>query len=273
MINSLAFAYDTFAVPKEVFHKTLDGYLVNAQLFIPITCAFLERPLREQFDLALKAFVAQEQSRATTDGHLAIVKKTFGLMETADYLRLMHSFCSHSAHKPAIAATLATAQATIIAAQNIVTQYGGFLTHSDFVPHNFRIADNKMYLLDFSAIRFGNKHESWARFLNFMTLYHPALEAAFLKYFSDNRAPEEYQSLHLMRLYRLGEIITYYQKTLDRSADKLRELNLARIDFWHDVLRAEIAHERITEDRRLAYTALRDSLRSDEEKMRQIGLH
>lgn len=272
MINSLSFAYNTFSVPNEVFHNYADGYLINAQEFIDQEISFLERPLTEQFDYALAAFGAQENSRATTGPHLKNIKRIFGLMEATDYLNTFNEFLNVNNNK-SILPTLEQAFRELNLHQKFISQYGNFLSHTDFVPHNFRINNGKMYLLDFSAIRFGNKHEGWARFLNFMTLHNPQLEAAFIKYFKDNRAPEEIESLHLMRLFRLGEIITYYQRTLSKSTDNLWQLNNARVEFWHDVLKAELNKETVTEARRKTYISLRDNLRSDAEKERQVGLH
>ncbi len=271
-INQLDFAYDVFAVPEELLHVEKNSYLVNVQRFIPQTCSFLDRPIKEQFDFALRAFSAQEHSRATTGRHVAHITNIFGLMTTNDYLRTFDTFTA-TATNPTIISTLTDTKKWLIEKSIRITQYGNFLTHTDFVPHNFRINNAKLYLLDFSAIRFGNKHESWARFLNFMTLYHPALEEAFLDYFKTNRAPEEYESLHLMRLFRLGEIITYYTKILARSTGNLLALNTARVMFWHEVLVAERQHASINPSIRTAYESLRDQLRSDDEKKRQQGLH
>jgi len=273
LINTLNFAYDVFAVPTELLHVKTGEYLINVQLYIPQAVSFLERPLLEQFDFALRAFTAQENSRATTGAHLDLIKKTFGLMETKDYLSTFTSFITGNSADVTVTPLLKQAYQTLTTQALRITQYGNFLTHSDFVPHNFRIKDNQLYLLDFSAIRFGNKHESWARFLNFMTLYHPALEQAFLTYFKNNRAPEEYESLHLMRLFRLGEIITYYRQTLHKSTGNLHTLNTARITFWSAVLAAELQNTRVADSIRQAYQTTRDALRTEDEKQRQVDLH
>lgn len=273
LINSLDFAYDVFAVPTEIFHHAVGDYLINVQLFIPQTISFLERPLLEQFDFSLRALTAQENSRATTGSHLVLIKKTFGLMEAKDYLTTFNSFIQANTADTAVLSLLKQTYQTLTTKALRITQYGNFLTHSDFVPHNFRIKDNLLYLLDFSAIRFGNKHESWARFLNFMTLHHPALEQALLTYFQENRSAEENESLHLMRLFRLGEIISYYRHTLKNSTGNLHHLNTARITFWSAVLAAELQNSPVPDTVRLAYQTTRDELRSDDEKQRQIGLH
>ncbi len=272
-INNLAFAYNVFAVPEELLHTKREGYLIRVQAYIPQERPFHERPLLEQFDYALEAFIAQEHSRATTGKHVKQIEHTFGIATPATYLTLCQGFLTEHTGDTIARELITRAYQELERGQIRLTQYGHFLTHTDFVPHNFRIHNGKLYLLDFSAIRFGNKHESWARFLNFMTLHNPALEAAFITYFKDNRATEEQESLHLMRLFRLTEIMTYYRKTLPRSSGNLKTLNEARVVFWGEVLSAMLAHEPLGEAVRTKYQTTRDSLRSEDEKKRQIGLH
>jgi hypothetical protein len=94
-----------------------------------------------------------------------------------------------------------------------------------------------------------------------------------VQYVRDNRAPEESRALRLMRLYRLGEIVWYYTDKVPRSSGNLRILNQKRVEFWLTVLEtllknAEVPHEIIE-----TYVRTRDSLRSPEERARQIGLH
>ena len=76
-----------------------------------------------------------------------------------------------------------------------------------------------------------------------------------------------------MRVYRLGEIIWYYTNTLEKSSDSLLALNTARIDFWADVLRFTLKRESVPQGVVQAYQKTRDSLRSEDEKKRQKGLH
>ncbi len=273
MLNQLKFAYDVFAVPEEVYHETIADYLVNAQLFIPQDKTFLERPLLEQFDFTIKAFGATERSRATTNKHIASITNIFGVYSLDNYLDNFTTFIATPQLNETSKKILTSAYQIFNDKQVFVNQYNNFLTHTDFVPHNFRINNNRLYLLDFSAIRFGNKHEGWARFLNFMTLYNPDLEAACLTYFKNNRAAEENESLYLMRLYRLAELVIYYQKTLSRSHEELLSLNTARVVFWSDLLEATLNHSTISPGRRQEYIELRDRLRTPEEKLRQQGLH
>ena len=106
-----------------------------------------------------------------------------------------------------------------------------------------------------------------------MTLYNRPLEQWLITYVEKNRAPEERESLQLMRVFRLGEIITYYMNTLERSDGSLQSLNQARVEFWSNVLAAELNNERVADSIVEQYQMTRDGLRSAEEKERQIGLH
>ena len=275
LLNALPFSYGTFIAPKELFYSSDHGFTLSIQSYIKQSSTFLDRPLVEQFDFALHSLQAQERAHAATRKHRQLISHTFGYYTSTDYLWHGDRFVASVAKHPIEDSPTVTHEAYTGLREHAVRieQYCGFLTHTDFVPHNFRIQGNTLYLLDFSSIRFGNKHEGWARFLNFMTLYNPELEAAFQKYMKDNRSWEERESLHLMRTYRLCEIIAYYTNTLSRCTDNLLQLNTARVQFWTNVLKAHLEHESV--DRRIVttYQIIRDQLRSPDEKERQKGLH
>lgn len=276
MLHRLNFAYNVFHSPEELAFLSDGSYILSVHAFIEQDSSFLERPIAEQFNFVLEAFKAQESARATTHGHFKQITKTFGNRTSQDYLRLFEAFQSALKNKQAPQRTVELvrkASEQLHQHAQRIEQYCGFLTHTDFVPHNFRIAGDVLYLLDFSSLRFGNKHESWARFLNFMTLYNRDLEALLIKYVEDNRAPEERESLQLMRLFRLGEIITYYTNLLADSEGELLELNKKRVEFWTNVLAAELKNQRVGTDIVETYKTTRDRLRSADEKERQKGLH
>ncbi len=277
LLHELNFAYDIFHSPPERLFTICQGYTIAVSDFIDQPISFLERPLVEQFDFALAAFDAQASVRATTSRHIKAVQANFGIKRYQDYLEIFTTFQTIVSRAlpdaTNVHSQLETVKTKLQAGKQRIEQYGDFLTHTDFVPHNFRIKDNVMYLLDFSSLRFGNKHESWARFLNFMTLYNPALEAALIQYVETNRAPEERESLQLMRCYRLGEIICYYTRTLEKSDGNLLALNQTRVDFWSDVLAATLENRTINRTILAAYQSTRDQLRSADEKQRQVGLH
>lgn len=276
LLHKLSFSYDSFQSPAELFFIEKSGYTIFVTEYIEQTMSFLERPIEEQFTFALKALKAQERTRATTAKHLKQIKRVFGSRNSEEYLKMFEAFvmtCKQRKVAFDIIQLLEEAKVTLMQKQERIEQYGNFLTHTDFVPHNFRIKGNELFLLDFSSLRFGNKHEGWARFLNFMTLYNRDLETLLITYVEKNRSPEERESLQLMRLFRLGEIITYYVTTLDKSTDSLLALNQSRINFWSEVLKAELTNTRVSETVVKQYCQQRDRLRSKEEKVRQIGLH
>ncbi len=275
-LHEIDFAYEGFHSPAELEFIEQEGYTISIHEFIDQPSAFLERPIEEQFQFSLNAFKNQERARATTKRHFKSIVRLFGNRTSGDYLHLFSGFETFLKNEKVSSNILENIQVVrmkLTAQQKRIEQYCGFLTHTDFVPHNFRIKDDVLYLLDFSSLTFGNKHESWARFLNFMTLHNPELERLLVQYVEDNRSPEERESLQLMRLFRLGEIISYYTKTLKNSSDELLELNQQRVYFWNDVLSAELTDQRVERKVVEKYIRSRDSLRSPEEKERQVGLH
>jgi len=278
ILKKLDFAGEVFHTPEEVAYILENGYVITVQKFIEQPCSFLERPIELQFTLALTAFKGQESAHAATFKHRKVIEKVFGIRTKEMYLHTFASFEENIAHtlkdNEELASLLSQAKQFLTENGETIEQYSGFLTHTDFVPHNIRIsADNTIYLLDHSSLTFGNKYEGWARFLNFMTLYNPALQKALETYVKDNRSAEEVLSLQLMRVYRLGEIIWYYVRTLSQSSGNLLALNTARIHFWEDVLSSVLKNEDVAQSVIENYTQTRDSLRSEDEKQRQKGLH
>lgn len=277
LLNSINFAAEVFHSPKELLYTESHGFLISIQEFIKQPKTFLEHPIEHQFDLALGAFKAQEGAHATTYRHIQSIKKAFEIRDANTYLKNFASFVARTSEtlpdNRQLRNLLRSAEDELTEHKESIERYCGFLTHTDFVPHNIRINDGTIYLLDHSSLAFGNKHEGWARFLNFMVLYNQPLQEALEQYVRDNRAPEEYESLQLMRLYRLGEIICYYTGTLERSEGDLKELNKARVEFWKSVLEYTIEDTPVPTEIIRNYRHTRDSLRSSDEKARQKGLH
>lgn len=277
ILSRIKFAYRVFHSPEELFYGERDGRLISIQQFIPQEHAFLERPLPEQFTFALAAFKAQESAHATTHEHARLIASTFKTMRADDYRTQFEQFRMNILREAppglALSETLEGGAHYLEAARGEIERYAHFLTHTDFVPHNFRINKGVLYLLDHSSLRFGNKYEGWARFINFMTLYNPELANALIRYVADNRTPEESVALKAMRVYRLGEIIWYYIHTLSKCSGDLHTLNAARATFWAQVLHATLRDEPVPEQTLAAYRALREKLRDADEKRRQQGLH
>ncbi len=278
MLARIDFATWVFHTPAELDFITKQGFVILVQQYIEQPMSFIKRPFKEQFSYALAAFKAQEGTHATTTNHFRLIKKSYELRNAATYLRYFTAFSEQaSIIMPELTELHNCYQKTEAGLKEggvTIDRYGNFLTHTDFVPHNFRIDTNgSMYLLDHSSLTFGNKYEGWARFLNFMTLYNPALEAALTKYVSDNRSAGEVKALHLMRLYRLGEIICYYLNTLNRSEGDLKTLNRTRVDFWAAVFACRFDGVPVPDDAIKNFKAIRDRLRSETEKKRQQKLH
>ena len=275
-LQKMLFAYSVFHSPREILFLRKGGFVISIQEFIEQERAFTDRPIKEQFMFALKSFEAQEGAHASTYEHMRSIKRTIGHMNAHEYIRAFKSFSKNLLHQIGdtenemlLAQALSTLESKIL----FIEQYGGFLTHTDFVPHNFRISKDTLYLLDYSSIRFGNKYEGWARFLNYMTLHNGELAKLLINYVRDNRSEEESVTLRLMRIYRLGEIIWYYVNTIDNSEGNLKKLNKLRVNFWMTVLRSVLNDTDVPAGTVLEYEHARDFLRSDDEKERQKKLH
>lgn len=277
ILKKIDFAAEVFLSPKEILFTKEADMTIAVYEFIIQTSTFIERPLAEQFDFALRAFKAQEGTHATTWGHRRLIREAFEIRTAQTYLDIFATFITNIKKElpqdTHVHETLARAQTLLTQNSRTIEQYADFLTHTDFVPHNIRIRDNSIFLLDHSSLTFGNKYEGWARFLNFMTLYNPPLTKALTEYVRQNRTPEESVALRMMRIYRLGELIWYYTRTLKETEGNLYTLNRARVTFWHDVLCSVVKDEEVPLSIIETYTQVRDSLRSDDEKRRQKGLH
>lgn len=273
-LEKIGFAYQTFLSPQEILFFKQGEFIISIHEFIKHDCSFLERPIEEQFDLILRSFKAQEGAHATTYRHRRFIKNTLGEWTAVDYLKSFTVFKNEIIKTfPEKIDVLEIVEERLREHSGMIEQYCGFLTHIDFVPHNFRVISDNIYLLDHSSIRFGNKYEGWARTVNFMTLYNPKLADALVQYVKNNRTPEESDALTLMRIYRLVELMYYYTTTLPKSSSDLKKLNGIRVEFWSDVLKFVLDNKQIPQNTVDEYKQRRNSLRHEDEKKRQIGLH
>lgn len=273
LLHSLKFAQHAFTSPKELQYESEHRFTLYITEFIEEERTLMEHPLNEQFFYALRALETQEGVHATTFAHAATIEEAFGLVDAQHYLTQFASFSSRArASDPdnrELAAVLDEATRTLTEHQTLIERYCGFLTHSDFSPQNLRIRHGRLYLLDYASLYFGNKYESWARFINFMTQHHPALEQMLLTYVRENRGRDEYQCLRLMQVYKLGFLLQFWTGSLAKCEGKLHELVRLRITFWTHALRAVLDDTPFPADEVRAYLAAQAELRSDEEKARQ----
>jgi len=276
-LRALRFAYYVLFSPEEISYGVQNGQTIFITTYIDQEKPFLSRSLKEQFFLALSALKTQEGMHATTSSHSRFIRDTFGIWGADNYLESFATFCAHATSGDPtnirLARTLLAAQEYLKKHRKTIEQYCGFLTHSDFVPHNLRIEGNTIYLLDYASLHFGNKYESWARFTNFMLLYNRPLERALVEYVRENRTPEELLSLRLMRIYKLGKLLEYYAGTLVKTSGDLHELNKLRLQFWLEVLESLLEESELLQAVIDRYKEARDRLRSPEEKERQKELH
>lgn len=277
ILKKINFAYHIFLYPEEILFTEVEGYTIFITEFIEQKQRFIDRSLQEQFFLALKSFEAQEAIQATTYEHAGLIKEQFGFFNSQNYLEKFDKYTQEVLAKTGdnekLTNLLVQAKIFLSKHRDVIDLYSGFLVHWDFVPHNLRIAGNDIYLLDHSSLRFGNKYESWARFVNFMSLYNPELEIALEKYVVENRGEKQLLSLRLMRVFRLAELIWYYTNSLAIASGNLLELNKKRIDLWTNVLSAVLEGRVVSTEILNEYKAARDSLRDREEKKRQAILH
>ncbi|MHB0978211.1 MAG: hypothetical protein ACYC1K_02290 [Minisyncoccota bacterium] len=272
LLQSVSFAQQALLFPRELYFGEIGEYLMYVTEYIAQEKVFVEHPLEQQFFMALKAFEAQEAFHATTFEHVKKVGIVFPIFTARTYFESFDEFqksVSDLDEDGILEDVLAQAEKFLKEHKSTIDTYSNHLVHTDFVPHNFRVSGQKMYMLDAAAVQFGNKYEGWARFLNYMVIHNPDLEKLLTEYVRTNRGEVEYLNLRLMRVYKIGYLINYYISSLSKTSGDLHELTKKRIAFWHRVL------EHILEDKALPrefideYKGKRDTLRSEEEKERQ----
>jgi hypothetical protein len=273
-IKKIDFAYKPILLPEEILFARKGEFTVIVSEFIGEPKAFLEHADEEQFFLSLGVFKMFESVHATAYSHIRIIRTAWNNWGAREYLRAFSVFSKN------IIFTDQKLRKEILRAGKFLTdneknieRYSGFLTHEDFVPHNFRVVGGDIYLLDHTAILFGNKYESFARFLNYLCLYNLKLERWMVEYIKKNRGEGEYLSLRLMRIYKIGELLQFYTGSLAKTEGDLHLLAEERISFWKNALDCILNDTLVTEEMVFEYKKKRDLLRSDEEKRRQRELH
>lgn len=273
VLHTLNFAHYAFSSPEELLYENKDGHVVFITSYIEEERTFIEHELDEQFFLALHAFETQEGVHATTSAHTDAIKETFGTVGSVEYLALFEKFRENATTADPDNAELKEvfARASVFLHDNrvVIERYSGFLTHSDFSPQNLRVSGRTLYLLDYASIYFGNKYESWARFINFMTQHNPTLEMMLIDYVRKNRGEEEYLSLRLMRAYKLGFLLQFWTSSLAKTEGDLHELVRLRVNFWTKTLLSVLDDTPIPEELIRSYLIRQAELRSEEEKARQ----
>jgi len=261
ILLSLAFANNTIFFPKELYFGQSGSHLIWVTQFIEQDKVFVARPIEEQFFTVLGAFEAQESFHATTYEHIREVRDFFPIYSSKKYLDDFKKFGT--------AQIFIQAEKFLNAHSTTIDRYANHLVHTDFVPHNFRVNNHQVYMLDCSSVYFGNKYEGWARFLNYMLIHNPNLEQLLSKYIRENRGEDEYLSLRLMRIYKIGYLLDYYATSIAKTTGDLHTLTALRIDFWGKAMKAILDDAPLERNMLKEYLINRDRLRSPEEKERQ----
>lgn len=272
LLKSLSFANKTITFPDELYYGKHDEVLIWITSYIPQDKVFVAHELEEQFFLALRAFEAQEAFHATTFEHVRLVKNTFPVYNAEKNIKKFETFIKHIIENypdKNLHAMLSKADEFLKSEVQIIESYSRYLVHQDFVPHNFRIQNKKIFMLDCSSVYFSNKYEGWARFLNYMIIHSPDLEKLLVRYIIENRGEKEYLSLRLMRVFKIGELLEYYARSFNKTTGDLHILTEIRIQFWREVLESMLADKLLSEEIRNNYIEKRNALRSPEEKERQ----
>lgn len=269
-LADMPFAEQDLLLPKELFFGLTDGSTISITEFIEQTKVMFDYSLAEQFFMVLQGLEAQESFHATTREHRNQVTGLFPTFSPQKYIQTFKEF-SHNVTTeiPNLTELLSEAKLALETNTNILNTFDGYLMHSDFVPHNFRIKKKQLVLLDSSSFHFGNKYESWARLINFMEIHNPKLVPLLLNYIRNDRGENEYKDLQLMRIYKIGFLLNFYVNSLAKTDGNFHELTKVRITFWTATLKAVLSDTPVNMKDHITYVTSRDRLRTNTEKKRQ----
>lgn len=269
MIEQMSFATDELLQAREVLFREQAGYTFLVTEYIEQEKIFVDRPLEEQFFIALRAFEAQEGFHMTTYEHNKQVRDVFERYTPETYLSKFAAFAARiTKDHPEYTDLLGRAGSFLKEDRTVLERYNNHLIHNDFVPHNMRVRGRDLYVLDQTSFWFGNKYEGWARFLNYMALHNPPLEELLVSHLKTHRA-HEYLAVQLMRVYKLATILEFHARMTERADGDLKKLSERRLVFWCAVLDCLLNDRSIPKELIEEYTRDRDRLRSAEEKARQ----
>lgn len=272
LLEKISFAEDTLLFPKEIHYEERNGYLFLITEFITQEKVFSAYSMEEQFFMSLTIFEEQEAFHATTFEHLKAIGNTFDIYKFKEYWDEFNTFNNRIADlvkNTALNQDLDRAKDLLHEHRHLIEKYNNYLTHTDLAPGNTRIHDREIYMIDLSSVRFGNKYEGWARFINWALIHSPELEKLLTDYVKQNRGPEESICLNLMRIYKSVLLIDYYARSLAKTTGDLELLTQKRIEFWHQVLRSLMDEKPLSSDAVQSYREIRNKLRSPEETERQ----
>lgn len=269
-LRILPFASEELIAPTETYYGTTDGYTVSITDFIEQPKVFTDFSLKEQFFMAVHALECQEAFHATTHEHQTWVRDLFTHHTPDFYISDFKKMASSIAKiYPTNTDILNAGYAFLSTHQNVLEVFDRYVIHSDLVPHNFRINNRQIHLLDFVSFRIGNKYEGWARLINFMEIHSPALVPLLLQYVRADRGETEYLTLRLMRVYKICFLLNYHAGVYKGATGDLELLAKARLTFWTQILDSVLHDQPVDEAALNTYYEKRATLRTPEEKERQ----
>jgi len=271
-ISNLDYTRGNILIPKEISVEKRDGYLFFITEYVEQEKIFVNHSPEEQFHMILRVLDGQEIFHLTTYKHIKEAQKIFNIWDSKKYIKnlklMIENINKKTNNFTEIKNILRDAQDTVSKNKTTIDTYCCLLIHNDLVPHNFRINDGQIYILDYSSIHFGNKYETLARFINYMLIHNYRLSQRLIK-FVKNKGQKEYECLKIMRIYKIVFLLNYYLNLLGETSGNLSELTRVRIKFWSLVLDFLMKDVEISEKDHSEYIKKRDSLRSEEEKERQ----
>jgi hypothetical protein len=275
-IENINFGYKSILFPTEFLFEDKREYTILITEFIPQESTFTKLSLERQFFLALQALEAFEGVHSVVSSHDKALRELEKPYTASKYLDSFKVLCEGT--RELLGAThksvkvLEEAYQELLSSKWQIEKYCDFITHDDFVPHNMRVKETDVVVLDHSSLILGNKYESWARFINFMLIFNFELSRMLSQFVLDNRGEEEYEVLNLMRIYKIGFLINFYAKSIGKTSGKLNELQKFRLDWWTNVCTKLLNNEEVTLEDSNLHNRMLDELRDEEEKKRQEGI-
>lgn len=267
-----------FSYPEELGFLQEEGLCISVIKYIDQDIRFLNRTLEEKLNLSLSAFYIQEKVTVGVVKNLIGIVDRLGIVTENAYLREFEACLGDALiYSPQNRILRLNRERAVFFFRDrlcYVRGHQGFLVHADFVPNNFRVVGSKISYLDLGAFQFGNRYESWARYLNWMMVWDYQLEGALIKYFDENRGQEDYMCLSAMRALKMGFLIGVYSKHLSELQDdaRLYALQSGRLNFWTLALVALIHGNHVPERTALEFAKFQESLRSERERRRQMEM-
>ncbi len=273
----LDFIKSKFFFPQELYWHNNGSQALLISEYIDQGVSFITLPNAKQFKLIINLLESLEGVYIITTSHLKQINKFKDIKSVDTYLKEYDSWQGtvkklRSDDKELIT-LLATCRAKLIDNYDNIKITSNYLTHTDLVPHNFRIRGDDIYFLDHTSLTFGNKYEAWARMINFMSIYNRELEHNLIEYIRRNRKAGEYEAFKAIRYYKLLQLIEYNSKSYEKSGGDLRSLCNSRIKLFKRILIATLNDSQLSEEDHAEFHQDLKKYRTKDEIERQKSIY